>query len=153
MSLKCCKSDVSDIQAWLCTLSGERCSTSGFCHFADRADSASTSLASQCPIYACRSNVLHSSFPHPAFHYIQVAGNFVTAPISQRPKGVVHFLGGAFAGAAPQLAYQFLINWVANAGYTVVATPYAVTFRHLDCAARVHQVRSHFPGEVFQAVS
>jgi len=70
----------------------------------------------------------------------QVAGNFVTAPVLQQPRGVVHFLGGAFAGAAPQLAYQFLINWVADAGYTVVATPYAVTFRHLDCAARVHQV-------------
>lgn len=72
---------------------------------------------------------------------LQVAGNYVTAPVLRQPRGVVHFLGGAFAGAAPQLAYQALINWVAEAGYTVVATPYAVTFRHLDCATRVHQVK------------
>jgi len=81
-----------------------------------------------------------SSFTTIARALLQVAGSHVTAPLLQQPKGIVHLLGGAFAGAAPQLAYQFLINWVANAGYTVVATPYAVTFRHLDCAARVHQV-------------
>ena len=64
----------------------------------------------------------------------------MTAPAFKQPRGLVHFLGGAFAGAAPQLAYQYLIKWIADAGYTVVATPYAVTFRHLDCAARVQQV-------------
>ena len=115
-------------------------------NFGALAAPASATLALQCPMYADRSNALHSSTPNQAFHSKQVAGNFVTAPILQRPKGVVHFLGGAFAGAAPQLAYQFLINWIANAGYTVVATPYAVTFRHLDCAARVHQVRSQTLG-------
>ena len=64
----------------------------------------------------------------------------MTAPAFKQPRGLVHFLGGAFAGAAPQLAYQFLIKWIADAGFTVVATQYAVTFRHLDCAARVQQV-------------
>jgi Protein of unknown function (DUF1350) len=52
-------------------------------------------------------------------------------------QGVVHLLGGAFAGAAPQLLYRGLGEAVAGAGYTVVATPYAVTFRHDRCAAAV----------------
>ncbi len=85
-----------------------------------------------------------------------------------KPKGVVHFLGGAFAGAAPQVScctlispciahprcsspsvsnsiiddephqsqvvYSLLLELIASAGYTVVATPYAVTFQHLECA-------------------
>ena len=33
------------------------------------------------------------------------------------------------SGAAPQLLYASLLDAVAQAGYTVVATPYAVTFR------------------------
>lgn len=52
----------------------------------------------------------------------------------QRVKGVVHFLGGAFAGAAPQVLYSHLLDLLSDAGYTVIATPYAVTFKHLDCA-------------------
>lgn len=54
------------------------------------------------------------------------------------PRGIVHFLGGAFAGAAPALAYSLLIDRIVLSGYTVVATPYAVTFDHGTCARRVH---------------
>ncbi len=61
-------------------------------------------------------------------------------PESFRPKGIVHFLGGAFAGATPQLLYPGLIRALSKAGYAVISTPYAVTFRHLDCAQRVQQV-------------
>ncbi|GIL67641.1 hypothetical protein Vafri_20982 [Volvox africanus] len=65
-------------------------------------------------------------------------GAWVVAP-RYRSKGVVHFLGGAFAGAAPQLVYGFILDAVAAAGYTAVATPYAVTFRHDECARGVRQ--------------
>ncbi|GFR42362.1 hypothetical protein Agub_g3058, partial [Astrephomene gubernaculifera] len=65
-------------------------------------------------------------------------GAWVVAP-PYRPKGVVHFLGGAFAGAAPQLAYHLLLDSLAAAGYTVIATPYALTFRHDQCAQAVRQ--------------
>ena len=58
------------------------------------------------------------------------------------PRGIVHFLGGAFAGAAPQLLYPLLISLLAEAGFTVVATPYMVTFRHRGCAVAVHQASS-----------
>ncbi|KAG2439662.1 hypothetical protein HXX76_005012 [Chlamydomonas incerta] len=65
-------------------------------------------------------------------------GAWVVAP-QYRSKGVVHFLGGAFAGAAPQVVYSLLLDSIADAGYTAIATPYAVTFRHDDCARSVRQ--------------
>ena len=63
----------------------------------------------------------------------------MTGPASGRPKATVHFLGGAFAGASPQLTYPLLIQMLAQAGYTVVSTPYAVTFKHLECASAVQR--------------
>lgn len=60
-------------------------------------------------------------------------------PAGKRPRGTVHFLGGAFAGAAPQVLYNLLMTNLAAAGYTVVATPYEVTFKHADCAKRVKE--------------
>ena len=56
------------------------------------------------------------------------------ARAARKPRAVVHFLGGALAGAAPQVAYHLLLERLAEAGLTVVATPYRLTFRHLDCA-------------------
>jgi hypothetical protein len=44
-----------------------------------------------------------------------------------------------------QLLYSLLLELLAGGGYTVVATPYAVTFRHLDCAV---SVRSAFDAAV-----
>ena len=76
---------------------------------------------------------------------LQVAGSWVVAPAAGRPRGTVHFLGGAFAGAAPQVAYSLLLQLLAEAGYTCVATPYAVTFQHLICASAVQQARLSRP--------
>lgn len=73
---------------------------------------------------------------------VQVGGCWVTGPSAGRPKATVHFLGGAFAGASPQLIYPLLLQTLAKAGYTVISTPYAVTFKHLDCARNVHDVRT-----------
>ena len=70
----------------------------------------------------------------------QVHGSWVIALPRGRPKGTVHFLGGAFAGASPQLIYPLLLQLLARAGYTVISTPYAVTFKHLAAASSVHQV-------------
>ena len=76
---------------------------------------------------------------------LQVAGSWVVAPAAGRSRGTVHFLGGAFAGAAPQVAYSLLLQLLAEAGYTCVATPYAVTFQHLICASAVQQARPSWP--------
>ena len=62
----------------------------------------------------------------------------VVAPSRGQPVGVVHFLGGAFAGAAPYAAYGTFIDELADAGFTCIATPYAVTFRHDECALALH---------------
>eukprot|EP00601_Ochromonadales_sp_CCMP2298_P001680 CAMPEP_0173182712 /NCGR_PEP_ID=MMETSP1141-20130122/7995_1 /TAXON_ID=483371 /ORGANISM="non described non described, Strain CCMP2298" /LENGTH=467 /DNA_ID=CAMNT_0014105847 /DNA_START=401 /DNA_END=1804 /DNA_ORIENTATION=- len=52
-------------------------------------------------------------------------GNYFLLPTSgERPVGVVHFLGGAFVGAAPHLTYRYLLESLADRGYLVVATPY-----------------------------
>ncbi|WIA39607.1 hypothetical protein OEZ86_005689 [Tetradesmus obliquus] len=64
---------------------------------------------------------------------------WVAHPRAARVSGVIHFLGGAFAGAAPQLLYNGFIEQLADAGYTTIATPYAVTFRHDQCAKAVRQ--------------
>lgn len=70
---------------------------------------------------------------------LQSSGAWVAHSRRARTKGVCHFLGGAFAGAAPQVAYNLFIALIADAGYTVISTPYAVTFKHADCARLVRQ--------------
>eukprot|EP01026_Neomeris_dumetosa_P001442 TRINITY_DN10355_c0_g2_i7.p1 TRINITY_DN10355_c0_g2~~TRINITY_DN10355_c0_g2_i7.p1 ORF type:complete len:342 (-),score=26.54 TRINITY_DN10355_c0_g2_i7:177-1202(-) len=54
------------------------------------------------------------------------------------PKGIIHFAGGAFVGAAPQLSYSLLIELLAQAGYSVITPPYALTFQHEKCAHLLH---------------
>ena len=49
----------------------------------------------------------------------------------------MHFLGGAFVGAAPQLAYARLLSELAADGLVVVATPYQLSFDYLALCERV----------------
>ncbi len=65
----------------------------------------------------------------------EIAGNWVFIP--PRPAAVVHFLGGAFVAAAPQLTYRRLLEQIGNAGYAVVATPFVNTFDHAAIARSV----------------
>lgn len=69
----------------------------------------------------------------------QVEGSWVLFPPpgGKRPEAVVSFLGGAFVGAAPQLAYGPLLEAVAARGAVVVATPYQLSFDHGPTADRV----------------
>ncbi|KAL4855101.1 hypothetical protein ACK3TF_004323 [Chlorella vulgaris] len=72
----------------------------------------------------------------------------VVAPhASSRCKGVVHFLGGAFVASVPHLTYSKLLERLADGGYTCIATPYAVTFQHIECARAVTEA---FTGAVAQ---
>jgi len=59
-------------------------------------------------------------------------------PFNRRVRGVIHFVAGAFAGALPYQSYGALLHRLADAGYTVIATPYAVTFEHKVCAECLH---------------
>ena len=67
----------------------------------------------------------------------EVAGNWVLSP--QHPIGIVHFLGGAFVAAAPQLTYRWLLEQLAHKGYAIVATPFVNTLDHAAIAKTVLQ--------------
>ena len=43
-------------------------------------------------------------------------------------------------GAAPQIGYSLLMELLAEGGYTVVTTPFKLSFKHLDVANGVYQV-------------
>ncbi len=67
----------------------------------------------------------------------EISGNWVLIP--RHPIGIVHFLGGAFVAAAPQLTYRWLLEQVAARGYIVVATPFVNTLDHAAIAKSVLQ--------------
>ncbi len=67
----------------------------------------------------------------------EIAGNWVLIP--QHPKGIVHFLGGAFVAAAPQVTYRWLLEQLADRGYAVIATPFVNTLDHAVIAQSVLQ--------------
>lgn len=48
----------------------------------------------------------------------------------EAPRALVHCLGGAFVGAAPQLVYASLIEGLLGAGFAVAAVPYVTGPEH-----------------------
>jgi Protein of unknown function (DUF1350) len=58
--------------------------------------------------------------------------------IPPRPRGILHFLGGAFVATAPQLTYARLLESLAQKGYVIIATPFLNTFDHRAIAYEVH---------------
>ena len=67
----------------------------------------------------------------------EISGNWVLIP--RHPIGIVHFLGGAFVAAAPQLTYRWLLEQLAATNYAVVATPFVNTLDHAAIAQSVLQ--------------
>jgi hypothetical protein len=65
----------------------------------------------------------------------EIFGNWVLLP--DRPIGVIHFLGGAFVAAAPHLTYRRLLEFFADKGYIIIATPFVNTFDHEEIAETV----------------
>ena len=51
--------------------------------------------------------------------WIEIEGNWVLRPLKGSATSVVHFLGGAFVGAAPQLTYRLLLESLAARGIMV----------------------------------
>ncbi|MEB3230607.1 MAG: DUF1350 family protein [Leptolyngbyaceae bacterium] len=56
----------------------------------------------------------------------EIAGNWILIP--RQPIAIVHFLGGAFVAAAPQLTYRWLLEQLAKQRYAIVATPFDSAF-------------------------
>ena len=51
--------------------------------------------------------------------WTEVEGNWLLRPLQGSATAVVHFLGGAFVGAAPQLTYRLLLESLAARGIMV----------------------------------
>ncbi|KAG5521708.1 hypothetical protein RHGRI_034059 [Rhododendron griersonianum] len=67
----------------------------------------------------------------------EVEGAWVLKPRKTKPRSVVHFVGGIFVGAAPQLTYRLFLEGLAEKGVLVIATPYASGFDHFFIADEV----------------
>jgi hypothetical protein len=65
----------------------------------------------------------------------EISGNWVLVP--DRPIAIIHFLGGAFVATAPQLTYRRLLEFLADQGYLIIATPFVNTFDHAEIANSV----------------
>ncbi|XP_078156320.1 gut esterase (DUF1350) [Carex rostrata] len=64
----------------------------------------------------------------------EIEGAWVLRSKSSEPTSVVHFIGGIFVGAAPQLTYRYFLERLADKGALVIATPYASGFDHFSIA-------------------
>jgi acetyl esterase/lipase len=63
----------------------------------------------------------------------ELHGNWVLRPASsETPRALLHFLGGALVGAAPHITYRYMLERLAEKGFLVVATPYQLSFDHLE---------------------
>nr|XP_043606115.1 uncharacterized protein LOC122578263 [Erigeron canadensis] len=67
----------------------------------------------------------------------EVEGAWVLRPRNLKPVAVVHFIGGIFVGAAPQLTYRLFLERLSEKGVLVIATPYASGFDHFFIADEV----------------
>jgi hypothetical protein len=82
----------------------------------------------------------------------EVYGNWVLIP--SQPKAIVHFLGGAFVATAPHVTYRHLLEFLADQGYAIVATPFVNTLDHTTIAKRVMRLSNlaleHLQTEILQ---
>ena len=51
---------------------------------------------------------------------------------NSQPRAVIHFLGGALVGKAPHITYRYLLEKLAAEGFLIVATPFDLSFDHLE---------------------
>ncbi|KAL8113991.1 hypothetical protein AgCh_021050 [Apium graveolens] len=67
----------------------------------------------------------------------EVEGAWILKPRNSTPRAIVHFVGGIFVGAAPQLTYRLFLERLSEKGLYVIATPYASGFDHFLIADEV----------------
>ncbi|KAK9674500.1 hypothetical protein RND81_12G236800 [Saponaria officinalis] len=72
-----------------------------------------------------------------ASNWSEAEGAWVLGPRHSKPWSVVHFIGGIFVGAAPQLTYRLFLERLCEKGIMVIATPYASGFDHFSIADEV----------------
>ena len=64
----------------------------------------------------------------------ELQGNYILRPPMEQgaPRALLHFLGGAIVGAVPHVSYRYVLERLAEKGFLIVATPYNLSFDHLD---------------------
>ena len=64
----------------------------------------------------------------------EIHGNWILRPPTsdEPPRALLHFLGGALVGASPHVTYRYMLERLAQKGYLVVATPFQLSFDHLE---------------------
>lgn len=70
-------------------------------------------------------------------YWQEIAGHWVLLP--PRPQGIIHFLGGAFAGTTPHVSYRWLLERLAWQNFGVIATPFTVGLDHQRLATDIHR--------------
>ncbi|KIZ06343.1 hypothetical protein MNEG_1607 [Monoraphidium neglectum] len=81
---------------------------------------------------------LQTALPGQRGDWQEIEGSWVLyPPEGRRPEAVVHFIGGAFVGAAPQLTYRSLLEALASRGVLVITTPFSTGFDHLRAADEI----------------
>ncbi len=65
----------------------------------------------------------------------EISGSSVLLP--RYPIAIIHFLGGAFVGTAPNFTYRWLLEQLGKEGYAIIATPFVNTLDHLAIARNV----------------
>jgi len=64
----------------------------------------------------------------------EMHGNYILRPpvsYEEQPRALIHFLGGAIVGAAPDISYRYLLERLAQKGFLIVATPYTLSFDYV----------------------
>lgn len=72
------------------------------------------------------------------YNWEEIGESWVLRPRASAPEAIVHFLGGAFIGVAPQLAYRQFLEAIADRNILVIATPFSTHFDHLRSAEESH---------------
>ncbi len=67
----------------------------------------------------------------------EINGNYLlrppsTSPYASEPRSLIHFLGGAIVGAAPDITYRYILEKLANNGFLIVSTPYTLSFDYIS---------------------
>lgn len=65
-------------------------------------------------------------------NYRCIEGAFVAQ--NPQKRGVVEFYGGALFELLPQVSYEYLLEGIFNAGYSIIAVPYTVSLDHMRTA-------------------
>eukprot|EP01024_Parvocaulis_polyphysoides_P045704 TRINITY_DN4282_c0_g1_i1.p1 TRINITY_DN4282_c0_g1~~TRINITY_DN4282_c0_g1_i1.p1 ORF type:complete len:442 (+),score=64.92 TRINITY_DN4282_c0_g1_i1:56-1381(+) len=91
------------------------------------------------PAFTNLEQIIQSTMDRLDGDWKEIEGCWVLRPpeAAGKPEAVVHFLGGAFVGAAPQLSYRLLLKALAARNVLVITTPYATSFDHLRCVDEI----------------